>query len=75
MQTKELETLHHAPLDPRQQRTKTCFPGFEKSAFSVFRHAAMFVSAVPFEHVVARKPHMTQLTSDRCRSDGLARLV
>jgi hypothetical protein len=53
MQTKELETLHHAPLDPRQQRSETCLSGFIKSPLSIFRQTAMLPITMLLEDVMA----------------------
>ena len=75
MQAKELETLHHIPLHPREQRTETCFSSFVEGSLSVFCKVTMFEGAMLFEHVVACESDMAQFARDRRRSDGLARLV
>ena len=75
MQTKEMETLHHAPFDPWKQRTGTRRLSFEESAFSVFCQAAMFLRTMLPQRVKARKSDVAQLTRDRSRSDGVARFV
>ena len=75
MQTKEIETLHHAPFDPWKQRRGTQRLSFEESAFSVFCQAAMFLRTMLPQRVKACKSDVAQLTRDRSRSDGLARFV
>ena len=75
MQTKDVETLHHAPFDPWKQRTETCRPSFEENTFSVFCQAAMFLSTMLPQRVKACKSDVAQLTRDRSRSDRLARFV
>ena len=75
MQTKELETLDHAPLRPGEQMNRTRLHSFPKDTLPVLGDAFMFSSAMPSQRVKTCQTHMTQFARHGGSRDRLARRI